>query len=250
MGLRREQFVCLRNLSQNRLLRVTKGRSLKHRLADFLLRYRSTPQSTTGVSPAESLMKRQLRTRLHLLRPDLSKRVETKQEGQKVHFDRNRKPERGFEVGDVVRVLNTRAQSKVDKWLLGAVIEVKVPRNYLVKVGSGSRLVHADHLVRVSEHEKKHGGSVPEVLDPPVNYPVVDVETRVVNPHSQGPLVTEQSAIPTPSPHAREAPITRSSVIPEDQSERIFESVNPVVPTASGLRRSSRVRKPVQKLNL
>ncbi|KAJ8032982.1 hypothetical protein HOLleu_23086 [Holothuria leucospilota] len=155
-----------------------------------------------------------------------------------------------FEIGDVVRVLNTRAQSKLDKWLLGAVIEVKGPRNYLVKVGSSSRLVHADHLVSVSEHEKEHGGSVPDVLDPPVNYPVVEVETRVVNPHSQGPLVTEQSAIPTPSPHARKAPITRSSVISEDQSERISESVNPVVPTASGLRRSSRVRKPVQKLNL
>ena len=32
-------------------------RSLKHRLADFLLRYRTTPQSTTSVSPAELMCK-------------------------------------------------------------------------------------------------------------------------------------------------------------------------------------------------
>ena len=41
--------------------------SLKHRLADFLLRYRTTPHSTTGISPAELLMKRRLRTRLNKL---------------------------------------------------------------------------------------------------------------------------------------------------------------------------------------
>ena len=41
-----------------------KSTSIKHRLADFLLRYRTTPHSTTGAMPAELLMRRRLRTRL------------------------------------------------------------------------------------------------------------------------------------------------------------------------------------------
>ena len=41
-------------------------------LARFLFHYRSTPHSMTGVSPAELLMKRRLRTHLDLLRPALA----------------------------------------------------------------------------------------------------------------------------------------------------------------------------------
>ncbi|KAJ8364385.1 hypothetical protein SKAU_G00132160 [Synaphobranchus kaupii] len=42
---------------------------LKQRLDAFLLNYRNIPHATTGTSPAYLLMKRQLRTRLDLLRP-------------------------------------------------------------------------------------------------------------------------------------------------------------------------------------
>ena len=44
--------------------------SVDHQLANLLLSYRSTPHSTTGVPPAELFLKRQLRTRLTLLKPD------------------------------------------------------------------------------------------------------------------------------------------------------------------------------------
>ena len=40
------------------------GGSLKTKLARFLLRYRITPHSTTGVSPAELLMNREMHTQL------------------------------------------------------------------------------------------------------------------------------------------------------------------------------------------
>lgn len=52
--------------------------SLQHRLANFLLMYRSTPHSVTGVSPAELFLKRQLRTRFSLLKPSLARTVERK----------------------------------------------------------------------------------------------------------------------------------------------------------------------------
>ena len=53
------------------------------RLIRFLLAYRSTPQTTTGVTPAELLLNCRLRTRLDLIRPELRHRVETQQEAQK-----------------------------------------------------------------------------------------------------------------------------------------------------------------------
>ena len=124
-----------------------KSRSIKHRIADFLLRYRTTPHSSTGVTPAELMTKRQFRTRLTLLKPDLAKQSEKIQLRQKKQFDKGRKVERFLSCGDIVRVRNTLAKSKSDKWVSGEVIEVKGPRNYMVKIGERTRLVHVDHMV-------------------------------------------------------------------------------------------------------
>lgn len=41
------------------------------KLSRFLLAYRSTPQTTTGVTPAELLFNRRLRMRVDLIRPDI-----------------------------------------------------------------------------------------------------------------------------------------------------------------------------------
>ncbi len=132
------------------VLQGNEARSLKHRMANFLLRYRNTPHSTTGVSPAELMVKRQLRMRFSLVRPQIQKEVEKRQfdspEVQfEVQFDRTRKVEREFDIGDVVRVKNMRAESKLEKWLLGSVSEVFGSRNYMVKIGESFRKVHADH---------------------------------------------------------------------------------------------------------
>ena len=67
---------------QQSLKKVCDG-SLKSRIATVLCLYCITPQSTTGVSPAELLMGRRLRTRLDLLQPSIQKRVESQQFKQK-----------------------------------------------------------------------------------------------------------------------------------------------------------------------
>ncbi|XP_064108112.1 uncharacterized protein K02A2.6-like [Macrobrachium nipponense] len=51
--------------------------SLNTKLCQFLLTYRTSPHCTTKRTPAE-LMGRQLRTRLDLLHPDASQRIERK----------------------------------------------------------------------------------------------------------------------------------------------------------------------------
>ena len=61
--------------------------SLNKRLANFLLLYRSTPHCTTGRTPAELFLKRQLRTRFSLLKPGLDKSVEGKHEKQRQQHD-------------------------------------------------------------------------------------------------------------------------------------------------------------------
>ena len=58
-------------------LKKTTGGSVRSRLAKFLFAYRLTPQSTTGVSPAEMLLGKRPRSRLDILRPLTAKRVET-----------------------------------------------------------------------------------------------------------------------------------------------------------------------------
>ena len=79
------------------VIQGTQGVSMKHRLANFLFRYRTTPHSTTGVSPGELMMKRRLRTKLSLVKPDLAQVVEGKQEQQKAYKDGKGKSERTFE---------------------------------------------------------------------------------------------------------------------------------------------------------
>jgi len=114
-------------------------------------------------------MKRQLRIRLNLVKPDMTKLVNKKQEFQKLQFDRTRKGERMFDVGDVVKLKNTRAQTKTDESLFGSIIDVKGPRNYVVKIGSERKLVHADHLVKVFEE-----ASISDSQELIISLPVTD----------------------------------------------------------------------------
>ena len=85
-------------------LEGNKSSSIKHRLADFLLRYRTTPHSTTGAMPAELLMRPRLRTRLSLVKPDLAQTVESKQNKQKEYKDLKSHQDTLFVENDMVRV--------------------------------------------------------------------------------------------------------------------------------------------------
>ena len=49
---------------------------MKEKLAKFLFNYRITPHASTGIALTELLMRRRLRSRLDLLKPDLSTNVE------------------------------------------------------------------------------------------------------------------------------------------------------------------------------
>ena len=65
------------------VLEGNKGMSIKGRLAHFLVRYHTTPHSTTSTMPAELLMKCRLDLCLSLVKPDLAQMIESKQNKKK-----------------------------------------------------------------------------------------------------------------------------------------------------------------------
>ena len=201
------------------------GISGKHRPANFLFRYRTTSHSTTGVTPAELMVKRHLRTKLSLIKPNLAQVVENKQEKKKMYKDLKCKRERSFVRNDIVRVRNSRANSKTDKWIAGTVIKVCGPRAYVVRTGHKTTYVHTDQIIRAHDN-------VPDDVSEP----------DVMVPESSGQKINDDNENPLNSisePHV-DLPENKDIVVPP-----LVVSSPPTV-----LRRSQRIRKPVVKLNL
>jgi hypothetical protein len=120
------------------------GKTIHHRLTDFLFEYRATPHTTTNISPSELLMKRKLRTRFDLMSPLNTKGyVAGKQADQKIHHDKRTKF-RSFLPGSLVMV---REYNQSDKWIKGVIVKKLGPITYTVELTNG-RLVkkHIDQL--------------------------------------------------------------------------------------------------------
>ena len=126
-------------------MRAAKGDSgtLSTKLMRFLLSYRTTPNATTGVSPAELLFGRTLRTLLNLLRPDISTKVQDKQASQKQYHDKKSR-DRHFQVGQSVLVENNKPEPK---WVVGTVVEKLGDISYRVQVGNQVWKRHVDQLL-------------------------------------------------------------------------------------------------------
>ncbi len=116
------------------------GLTLAHRVENFLLTYRTTPHTTTGVPPCELLMGRSLRIRWDLLlRPDLHRKVHESQSRQKEHHDQHAQL-RTVYVGQS----NMRAGPN---WVPRTIVQQLGPVTYLVDVSEGKLWKrHVDHL--------------------------------------------------------------------------------------------------------
>jgi hypothetical protein len=126
-------------------LKRTSGDSMQDRLSKYLFKYRITPHSTTGVPPAELLMGRRLLSRMDLLYPEVSQKVEKQQLKQKLCHD-NTKALRSFQAGELVFAENF-ADSPQQKWLAGKVLTSTGPLSYRVELQSGIVVRrHVDNL--------------------------------------------------------------------------------------------------------
>ena len=136
-----ERFV--QSMKQALKASVGNGLSLSQRLCNFLLMYRSSPHSTTGVSPSSLFLKREVRTRFDLLRPDRELRVLNRQAQQKKDHDHHSRF-RQFSVNQRVMVKNFRPGPD---WIPAMVVERLGPLSYLVETDDRKLLRrHVDHL--------------------------------------------------------------------------------------------------------
>lgn len=119
------------------------GGTMSQKLSCFLLAYRSTPHTTTGVSPEKLFLKRKIQTQLDLLCPSIKDRVQHKQAEQKECHDKAVQPQR-FLVGQTVLVRNLR---EGPHWLIGVVVQQLGPVTYEVEVASQVWKRHADQLM-------------------------------------------------------------------------------------------------------
>ena len=145
------------------------GRTIHHRLVEFLLSYRSTIHATTNASPSELFLGRHLRTRFDLMKPDVHSTVLSKQANQKLHHDKHVKPRNMFPGTPV-------------KWIPGTIAQKLGPVTYSVDIGAG-RLIkrHIDHLTQ------RHDPS--QVTEPtPLPVPDLSIEDDYQYPDGEIPV--------------------------------------------------------------
>ena len=85
-----ERFV--QTLKWNLKATVKEGKTIHHRLAEFLFEYHAMPYATTDVSPSELFLKRKLKTCFDLLLPNTKEHVASKQSDQKQQHDKHARP--------------------------------------------------------------------------------------------------------------------------------------------------------------
>uniref|UniRef100_A0AAV2L2F4 Gypsy retrotransposon integrase-like protein 1 n=1 Tax=Knipowitschia caucasica TaxID=637954 RepID=A0AAV2L2F4_KNICA len=118
--------------------------NVEDKVSHFLLRYRTTPNSATGESPADLHLKRHVRSRLDFLRPNIAMRVRRRQYQQKEEHD-SRATERQFDVDDPVYLRNTAGDPK---WIPGVVTQQTGPVSYRVQGETTDQVYrrHGDQL--------------------------------------------------------------------------------------------------------
>lgn len=122
------------------------ARSLQHSLSEFLLNYRNTVHATTQESPAKLLLKRDLRTRLNLIRPDVETNVHAAQAKQVFLRERKAK-DRPLAVGDCVMVKDYRNSSS-KPWKRGVRLSQTGPVSFQVQLPGGEKWRrHADQII-------------------------------------------------------------------------------------------------------
>ena len=107
---------------------------LHAKLQRFLFQYRNTPHTTTGLTPSELFLGRDVRTRLSMLRPEVSEHIRVKQEKQLLAGPQ---ATREFLEGDRVWVRNYHTP---EKWEKSMVIAKCGSVDYQVQVGAHAPL--------------------------------------------------------------------------------------------------------------
>ena len=138
----------------------SKGEGMRLALDRFLFKYRITPHTTTGVSPSELLLGRQVRTIYDLLKPSdaIEQRVIQQQIKQKAYRDPKAPRAVELESGDNVMVRN---YNKLKSEWVPATVEMRTgPVSYEVRTSDGQSMKR--HLDQVITYDAKEEDNPPE----------------------------------------------------------------------------------------
>ena len=202
------------------------SKPVKEKLAKFLIAYRNTPHSTTGVSPAQLLLGRPLRTRLDLVKPNLNRKMVNQQHQQSIRAANEKGRQcRQLEVGDRVMSRDYRGDLK---WRSGLVVRKTGPLMYEVEVAPGIIWRrHIDQLQPTGVEPSTVEISPPEV----VNVPPAQTQQSAPPDVVENSVADQTEMVPVPSP----------VVTPE---------VTPVSPKVRERRYPQRVHRAPQRLDL
>eukprot|EP00731_Ephydatia_muelleri_P034387 Em0057g19a len=182
------------------------GRTFQHRLASFLMNYRNARHATTEESPARLMIGRDVRSRLHLLTPDLA--------------------------GTVAKNQSVQA-SGTERWCQAQVKAKVGPKTYHVQVG-GSNLWkrHVEQMIRSGSDQL--GVSGPRE-DSEVPVPIICQEADTTHPTPMLPSIPYNgvgAALVSPqvggrSEETREVPSleTREPTTPFSRRQRSIDNV-------------------------
>ena len=206
------------------------GRTFQHRLASFLMNYRNARHATTEESPARLMIGRDVRSRLHLLTPDLAGTVAKNQSVQVQARATAR--DRSFEVGDWVMVRDYRRPG-TERWCQAQVKAKVGPKTYHVQVG-GSNLWkrHVEQMIRSGSDQL--GVSGPRE-DSEVPVPIICQEADTTHPTPMLPSIPYNGVGAAPvspqvggrSEETREVPSleTREPTTPFSRRQRSIDNV-------------------------
>ena len=202
------------------------SKPVKEKLAKFLIAYRNTPHSTTGVSPTQLLLGRPLRTRLDLVKPNLNRKMVNQQHQQSIRAANEKGRQcRQFEVGDRVMSRDYRGDLK---WRSGLVVRKTGPLMYEVEVAPGIIWRrHIDQLQPTGVEPSTVEISPPEV----VNVPPAQTQQSAPPDVVENSVADETEMVPVPSPV-------------------VTPKVTPVSPKVRERRYPQRVHRAPQRLDL
>lgn len=211
------------------------------KVARVLFSYRITPQTTTGLSPAEMLNGRKLRCSLDFVHPDLATKIHVQQQKQKFYHDKKAK-EHSFCVGDPVLIRNF---SYGPKWIPGYIDTVTGPLSYKVILGDGNVVRrHVDQIHSRQEgvdenREKVKDSKIPdfEFWSNPPSFLTEGSENPNMECRSNERIETPSSMITK----GMETPSSPTQIALENATELTEQSTKSVSPVVL-MRRSQRTR--------
>ena len=122
-------------------LKTFQGNDVEMQLCRFLFKYRLTPHSTTGVSPAELLLGRRLRNSLSMLLPEAITKIKEKQLPS-IFSNKSR----FFQPKDLVYARNYIGG---EKWISAIIVSAVGNVNYKVLTSDGCiQIRHIDQIVK------------------------------------------------------------------------------------------------------